>query len=313
MTNEYPASTSYLSVAWPPFAQKLAAALEKLEEDQFLILSVKRSNRFIQFAAQGSFGMRVETTSNSYLAKPEQLNERQIASLIDAGWHDPTGTPPESTPEGDPDGSPNFFVEFSVPVSFEAVANLTVRTLAGILRVPYPGTLQYEAFDEHGKAIDLPGLGLKQAKRRTEEESMEDVARQLVSTLRGLTGISDLDFDENGCINICAGSLPIFVAIAESQSYIRVGSPIHSDLSDTSDVLVFLNNINAGIPVVHFYLRDETVYGVVDIPALPFVAEHIVHAIGQILKAAEGISKMLHEQFGGRSECCDWTASSTNH
>ena len=59
------APSSYVSVAWPPFAQKLAATLEKLQEDQYLILSVKRSNRYVQFAVQGSFGIRVETTSNS--------------------------------------------------------------------------------------------------------------------------------------------------------------------------------------------------------------------------------------------------------
>lgn len=302
MTHEIPDSNNCISVAWPPFAEKLAAALGNLEEDQFLILLVKQTNRFVQFAAQGSFGMRIEATGNSYQEESEQLNEQQIAAMLEAGWQVPTGTPSSSTPEADPDGSPNFYVDIPAPVSLEIAANLAANTLANILRVPHPAFLEYEAYDEHGKAIPLPGLGLKQAKRRTEEESMEDVAKQLLSTLRGLTDISDLDFDENGCINICAGSLPIFVAIAESQSYIRVGSPIHSDLPDTTDVLVFLNNINAGIPVVHFYLRDETVYGVVDIPALPFVAEHIVHAIGQIHKAAEGISKMLQEQFGGRSD-----------
>lgn len=299
MTHENPDSNNCISVSWPPFAEKLAAVLGNLEEDQFLILLVKQTNRFVQFAAQGSFGMRIEATGNSYLEESEQLNEQQIAAMLEAGWQAPTGAPSSSTPEADPDGSPNFHVDIPAPVSFEVAANLAANTFTNILRVPHPAFLEYEAYDEHGNAVDLPSLGLKQAKRRTEEESMEDVARQLVSTLRGLTGISDLDFDENGCINICAGNLPIFVAIAESQSYIRVGSPIHSELSDTTGVLVFLNNINAGIPVVHFYLRDETVYGVVDVPALPFVANHIIHAIGQILKAAEGISKMLQEQFGG--------------
>ena len=67
------APSSYVSVAWPPFAQKLAATLEKVQEDQYLILSVKRSNRFVQFAVQGSFGIRVETTSNSYVSKEELL------------------------------------------------------------------------------------------------------------------------------------------------------------------------------------------------------------------------------------------------
>ena len=53
-----------LSVDWPPFAKTLASVLAKLEEDQFLIVPVKQSNQYVQFAAQGSFGMRTETTSN---------------------------------------------------------------------------------------------------------------------------------------------------------------------------------------------------------------------------------------------------------
>lgn len=313
MTDEKSISTSYISVAWPPFAQKLAAVLGNLEEDQFLILPVKQTNRFVQFSAQGSFGMRVEATSNSYLKKSEQLNEEQIAAMLAAGWYVPTGTPSSSTPEADPDGSPNFYMNIPVPVNFEAAANLAVSTLSNILHVPHPWMLEYKACDEHGDALVLPSLGLKQAKRLTKEDSKEDVSQQLLAMLRGLTGISDLDFDENGCINICADSLPIFVAIAESQSYIRVGSPIYSTLLDTTNVLVLLNNINASIPVVHFFLRDETVYGVVDIPAFPFVDEHILHAIGQILKAAEGISEMLQEQFGGRSKSVYWAAGSTWH
>jgi len=313
MAHKNPDSNNCISVAWPTFAEKLAAVLGNLEEDQFLILLVKRTDQFVQFAAQGSFGIRIETTSSSYLPKTEQLNEQQISTLIDIGWIEPTGKPSESTPEYDPDGSPNFFMEFSVPVSFEAVANLAIRTLAEILRVPHPGFLQYEAFDAEGNEIALPTLGLKQADRTAQDGNEGAVASQLLALLRGLTHIADLDFNENGCLNFRAGNLPMFVAIADKQSYIRVGSPIHSGLSDTNNVLVLLNDINSGIPVVHFYLRDETVYGVVDIPALPFVAEHIVHAIGQIHKAAEGISKMLHEQFSRRSECLDWTASSTCH
>lgn len=98
--------SSYLSVAWPPFQRKLAAVLGQLEEDQFLVLSVKRSSgRYVQFAAQGSFGMRMETASNSYLDKPERLDELQMSTLIDAGWHAPTRDPVDSTPENDPDGS----------------------------------------------------------------------------------------------------------------------------------------------------------------------------------------------------------------
>ena len=153
------------SVDWPPFAEKLAGVLGALEEDQFLVVSVKRSNRFVQFAAQGAFGMRVETTSNQYLTASERLGPGQFAALEAAGWRGPTGNAGESTPEKDPDGSPNFFVEYDAPVPFNAVAELAVHTLTEILRVPHPGFLEYEAFDASGNAILLPSLGLMRATR----------------------------------------------------------------------------------------------------------------------------------------------------
>lgn len=90
-----PASPRRISVAWPSFAQTLADVLGKLEEDQCLLLQVKRSNHYIQFAAQGAFGMRAETTSNAYLGKKQQLNSKQISRLMEAGWHNPTGSPSE--------------------------------------------------------------------------------------------------------------------------------------------------------------------------------------------------------------------------
>jgi len=172
--------TNKISRAWAPFTHRLAAILETLEEDQFLILSVKHSYRFIQFAAQGSFGIRIETASNCYLDRPEQLNEEQVASLIAAGWESPTGSPTESIAENDPDGSPNFFADFPAPVSFESVASLAVRTLSEILRVPHPGSLQYLAFDDDNQEILLPELGLKL--EILTEEAEDDVSTLLLDT-----------------------------------------------------------------------------------------------------------------------------------
>src|ERR1035438_6270500 len=106
------ARSNGLREPWSPFAQELAAVLTGLEEDHFLILSVKRSNRFVQFAAQGGVGMRIETTSNSYLKKPEHLGKRDISTRIEAGWHAPTGDPDESTPDRDPDGSADVFADY---------------------------------------------------------------------------------------------------------------------------------------------------------------------------------------------------------
>ncbi len=111
-----------VSSAWGPFAGKLASVLEQLREDQFLIISTKRSNRYVQFAGQGAFGIRAETVCNQYLPASDQLDAAQIATLQGFGWQLPTGSPDKATPERDPDGSPNFYIDYPVPVPYADLA-----------------------------------------------------------------------------------------------------------------------------------------------------------------------------------------------
>jgi hypothetical protein len=308
-----PTPSTYLSVAWPPFAQKLTAILEKMEEDQFLILSVKRSNRYIQFSAQGAFGIRVETTSNSYLTKQEQLNERQIADLIENGWHAPTGSPTDSMPEGDPDGSPNYFVEFSVPVSFESLANLTVLTFAEILRVPHPGNLEYEAFDDEGGTIALPELGLKLAVRRPQDDNQENLSEALLVTLKEKTGIGDLEYDDDGDIGIRYGSALTFVRLINDPQYIRIYSPILREVEESPDIFVRLNDINANETLMRFIYRNGVIYGVADIAAVPFVSAHVDQALAHFCEVADGMDSLLQAEFGGRTAFVESMPSTMKH
>ena len=77
------AITKRLSQAWPSFTRKLADVLAHLGEDQYLVISAKCAHRYVQFAGQGSFGLRVEATSNHYLAAGDRL--RQMLAASDAG------------------------------------------------------------------------------------------------------------------------------------------------------------------------------------------------------------------------------------
>ena len=291
--------TNKISRAWAPFAHKLAAILEKLEEDQFLILSTKHSDRFIQFAAQGSFGIRIETASNSYLDGPEQLYEEQVATLIDAGWERPSGAPAESTLEGDPDGSPNFFVDFPAPVSFESVANLTVRTFSEVLRVPHPGSLQYLAFDDDNQAILLPELGLKLEIRT--EEAADDVSQLLLDTLKESTGISDLSYDEDGDIGVLYGSALTFIRLVNEAQRIRFFSLILLDVEDDTEIYKHLNDINADENLIRIYYKDETIFGVLDIFAAPYVSEHAAQAFEYFSTTVDRIGNQLQETFEGHT------------
>ena len=308
-----PVQSGYVSVAWPPFAQKLAATLEKLAEDQYLILSVKRSNRFVQFAAGGSFGMRVETTSNSYLSKEEQLNERQIAALIELGWRAPSGIPANSTPELDPDGSPNFFIEFPAPVSFEAVANFAVRTFTEILRLPHPGNLEYEAFDEDAGEIALPDLGLRLAVRTPQTDDHGGLAAAVLAALKEETGISDIEYDDDGDIGLRRGSAVVFVRLIDEPPCVRIYSPLLQDVEERPDILVRLNDINANQPLMRFIYCNGIIFGATDIPAAPFVSAHVAKAFEYFCEIADGMDNLLQAEFGGQTAYSETMPSLLKH
>ena len=308
-----PAAEPQLSAAWSPFAQKLAAVLAVLEEDQYLVIAAKHSNRFVQFAAQGSFGMRAETASNCFLAKSDQLSTAQVVALADIGWTAPTGTPEESTPECQPDGSPNFFAEFQVPVSFSTIAQLAVCTLADVLRIPHPGYLAYEAFDADGKAILLPTLGLKHAAPVAVPESQPDSAQLLLKAVRERTDLADLNFDGDGDITLRYGSVAVSLRLVDQDRYVRILSLLVLGIHESPELLSRLNEINVNLRHSHLYLREDTVLAVSSLPVIPFVAEHVVEGLEEFCQMADGMDNLLQGEFGGRTSYTDSMPSSLKH
>jgi len=147
--------------AWTDFGYRLAQVLQDLQEDEYLIISLKGSNRFVQFAGQGAHGMRVETVSNYYLPEEQQLGEVQHDAMLKLGWGAPCNLPDEFGHE--PVGSPNYFLDLPQPVDFPHVAALAVSTLLGPLDADTPLDLEYGSFAEFGEKIRWPTLGLRRA------------------------------------------------------------------------------------------------------------------------------------------------------
>ena len=146
------------ATAWAEFAVELSRALTDLNEDEYLIISTKRNPYFVQFAGQGSFGLRAETVSNQYLSRDKKLPNEVAAMIVELGWKTSTNLPENLDPEGhNPDGSPNYFLDIAPPVPYEALAKLGVQTLK-ILGAQHPGDLQYKAFNEAKENIRFPNL-----------------------------------------------------------------------------------------------------------------------------------------------------------
>jgi hypothetical protein len=288
-----------LSRDWPAISDRLASVLAGLAEDHYLVLSDKRSDRYIQFAAQGSFGLRAETTSYAYLSKRESLSEEENRLLQETGWLPPTGTPAASTPEADPDGSPNFHMDFPVPVAHAKVARLAVTTLSGILRIPHPGFLEYEAFDSSGNSLLLPELGLKRAERGAPPDRAA-LSGQLLAAMREITGIDGLDFDQDEDIALRYGNVPVFACLLDKPTRVRIHSPLMLGVRKSSKLLAQLNKINAGVSYMNLFIKEGNICAMADIPAVPLVARHLSDFLRQFCMVADGMNEYLAAEFGGK-------------
>ena len=145
--------------AWKRFAYELHESLGALEEDEFLNITIKGTSRYVQFAAQGAFGMRAEATSDFYLPEDEHLDEDDYRRLLELGWHAPTNLPDEFGHKAD--GSPNYFLDLAKPVPLDDVAITAVNTLIGVFGAEHPGDLEYTAFSKSGQSIRFPNLGIR--------------------------------------------------------------------------------------------------------------------------------------------------------
>ena len=56
---------------WGGFGHDLALCLRDLDEDEYLVIAYKRANYYVQFAAQGRFGVRAEAACNIYIQPPQ--------------------------------------------------------------------------------------------------------------------------------------------------------------------------------------------------------------------------------------------------
>lgn len=152
------------SDAWKEFADRLVVALVGLEEDEYLILKVKDSDRYVQFMDQGRYGMRMETVSDYYLPEGDHLTEEDYRYLMKLGWHAPTLLPGTSGHESD--GSPNYYLDLAHPLPIQDIAVMAVLTLVNVHNAGHPGALEYDARSTGGMSIRFPHLPIR---RRAEE------------------------------------------------------------------------------------------------------------------------------------------------
>ena len=74
-----------------------------------------------------------------------------------------------------------------------------------------------------------------------------------------------------------------------------------ADITETPTLLRKLNQINDGTHRIRCFLHSETVYASLDVPASPFVPDHLTAGIGEFTEVAEGLAIVLRAEFSGNA------------
>lgn len=295
--------------AWPEFEASLAIALAGLTKDQFLVLTLKGTGRLVQFAAQGSDGMRAEAVSNAFLQGDDRLTQLEIDALLAAGWRAPTSDA-SATASEDPDGSPNFWREWPDPVPCDEVAHAAIAVLRDIDGAPHAGFVQIEAFDAHGAAVAVPALGIDAKVPAVDERAAAplltrprdpDELRKAVH--RVVTSLSEdaVVFDEDGDIPISWGSARLYVRVLEELPIVRIFSPIVSGIAITSQVREAVNDVNRDRSVVRALWSDDTVVVTADLFAATFSEDNFVNVLHAVAETADELDDDFAARFTDQS------------
>jgi len=239
---------SRAELTWADFETRLAAALERMALDQFLILSTRpagddESLYFVQFAQGGRAGFLAEAVSNRYLMGAAQLSPAQEDAMAALGWQFPDhhATKPE-----------NFSRQWPMPAPFPEAARLAIRTLRQVYGVGRPADLVYRRFAREGHDFAEPGLGID-AERPTTPRGKGQPAAATASELTPLVetalcrflDIGSIALDPSGNYPVPTGTTMLFVRILPFEPpVVRVFAPVFRGMAPTPELLVALNDLN---------------------------------------------------------------------
>ena len=288
--------------SWDSFEKALASSLTVLDEE-FLVLSTRGGNRFVQFAVDPALGIFAETVSNAYLGPDEKLDAGQLADLLSMGWAAPTHAPDSPDPVPMPDGSPNHFREFKRPFSCAEVAAFAVRTLTGPLRVGSPAELEYRASDEAGHTVTLPALELAREDRPRPKASppakskgtspFEKLRSRLLAAARTLSGQAALDYEKDGSLQVPIGPRTGWIRPYENPCFVRVYVHLLGEVEPDDEFVGLIHQLNSRIPIARAIYVDKCVFLGIDFPALPFRAEHLTQAVTLLAQFADKAAEDL--------------------
>lgn len=288
------------ALTWADFQGRLAAALARMRDETFLIISTPgdegSAGCYVQFAA-GAWGLRAEAVSSRFLPADRPLTGDQEATLAALAWL-PPGVGAER--------GPNWSRLWPPPAPFDEIAALAIRTLREVYGVSRPAALRhiYRSFE---RVLEDPDLGIPPERPvegpaavahryRTAEELRPLVER----ALEGWLGLDELVRDTDGDYPVRIGSAVMFVQLLDGvPPVVRIFSPILHDVDASPTLFEALNEINARIRFGRVLWAGHQVVVAMELTAADLTETQVVVACTQLGNLADHLDDGLHGRFGG--------------
>jgi hypothetical protein len=273
---------------WAALESRLSRSLACLQDGHFLILETREDDGYyVQFAAEGSQGMRVEAVSNRFLDSWRRLDRTALDRLRRLGWRPPTEIG---------DGPVNWWRSFDAPVPAADIATLAVATLTKAFDVGRAACLTYQAFSRDGAKILLPELGVE---HHQDADQPPALAERVDAIMRGYLGADEVRYDHDGDIPIRTGDAMVFVRPAPDAGFVVVFSPFLHGIAESYGLLAAVNTINGEIRTARAVMTGAGVSIFAEIDDGADLEAGLIRACEGISALANTYATKLQSQFGG--------------
>ncbi len=291
---------------WEEFEGRLAAALERMKPDTFLVLTVSAPGSggpgpYVQYANSGRRGFRAEASGNHFLAAPHALSPQAEEQLGELGWQWPE-------PAGADDR--NFHREWPNPAPWTEIAALTVHTLRDVFGVATPTNLRFVHRAFPGFEGRLPRLDLGIAADRSPRgdpdvtppgpvPALTGLNRRLEDALKSFLGLDDLIRDADGDIPVRVGSALMFVrAVPGTPPLVQLFAHVLDDVDLTLPLLEAINDVNRRILFGRIFWAHRAVVVAMEITGVGLEPEQVSFACVQLGSLADHLDNELAARFG---------------
>ena len=291
------------AVAWREFQARLADQLVAMEQDDVAIIDAMVGEEpeegaapYVQFCAFGEGMLRGEVAGNHVLDDRWQLDDQAMAALAELGWAAPT-----YAPDDEPDhGSLNHYVDVE-RTEADRLAVMTTRALRDVFGVPHPALLTGDVPDAE------PAPANEAAAHERGDEPVATFPYGGRDELLALVDRALMPYfghaprhDTDGDIPVDTGRSVFFVRVPEEVPVVEIFGCIAVDVTDPVAAEREIAILNRDARFAKFRLAGDSVVVELQLPAWPFVPEHLRAMVAMLTEMITTHEGDLVARVGGR-------------